>query len=56
MEENGLDPEIRKVLEARGHKVIALPHIADAPSILFQNGMWTGSSEPRNPGGSALGI
>ena len=54
-EKGGLTDDQRKSLEAMGYTFKERPHIADAPSIGWANGMWMGAAEPRRTGGLALG-
>lgn len=54
-EENGLSKEVLDVLRTLGHDVAPRRAIADSPAILRVGSRWTGSSEPRNTGGLALG-
>jgi gamma-glutamyltranspeptidase/glutathione hydrolase len=54
-EENGLPKEVLDALRVLGHEVMPRSAIADSPAILRDGRMWTGSPEPRNTGGLALG-
>ena len=57
IEEGGLPDDVLRALGARGHKCEAWDAIADAPSIVRgPGGVWTGSAEPRNKSGLALGL
>jgi gamma-glutamyltranspeptidase/glutathione hydrolase len=45
-----------KDLNAMGHETKEVGHIADAPSIGIDKGLWIGGAEPRRDGSLALGL
>lgn len=57
VEPEGFLADTLRSLEERGHEVgLAKHRIGDAPSILRDGNSWTGTSEPRQAGGLALGF
>ena len=55
IEQGGLTGEQRQALAGMGYIFKERPHIADAPTIGWSHGSWTGAAEPRRMGGLALG-
>jgi gamma-glutamyltranspeptidase/glutathione hydrolase len=55
IEKGGLSDEQKKGLELMGYTFKERPHIADAPTIGWSNGAWTGVAEPRRMGSLAAG-
>ena len=55
LEPHALADEVRQELERMGHATKDVPHIADAPAIGLDRGLWMGAAEPRREGSLALG-
>lgn len=54
-EKAGLAPTTREALGAMGYAMKERGHLADAPAIGRENGVWVGVAEPRRIGGFAAG-
>jgi gamma-glutamyltranspeptidase/glutathione hydrolase len=54
-EKNGVGDADRRALTAMGYTFKEREHIADAPAIAWQGGVWIGAAEPRRLGALALG-
>jgi gamma-glutamyltranspeptidase/glutathione hydrolase len=56
VEPHGLPDEVRRALEAMGHTLKEVDHLADAPAIGRALGLWNGAAEPRRDGSLAVGL
>ncbi|MDP9151539.1 MAG: gamma-glutamyltransferase, partial [Myxococcota bacterium] len=56
LEPRALDPTVRQALEQMGHVTKEVEHLADAPAIGRDRGLWEGAAEPRRQGSLALGL
>jgi gamma-glutamyltranspeptidase/glutathione hydrolase len=54
-EEHGLPDEVIASLKALGHTMKPTQHVADAPTIVRQGGVWAGAREARNGSSLAMG-
>ncbi len=54
--ETGMNPEVIKLLKKMGHKVEMQQTIGSTQSILWQDGIFQGSADPRRPNALALGL
>ena len=55
LEPHALPDDVRRALEAMGHATKEVEHLADAPAIGRERGLWSGAAEPRRDGSLALG-
>jgi len=55
LEPHSLPEDVRRALEKMGHSTQDVEHIADAPAIGRERGLWLGAAEPRREGSLALG-
>jgi gamma-glutamyltranspeptidase / glutathione hydrolase len=55
LEPHGLPDDVINALHAMGHATEETDHLADAPGLGREQGMWEGAAEPRRLGGLALG-
>jgi gamma-glutamyltranspeptidase/glutathione hydrolase len=55
LEPHSLPDDVRQALEKMGHATKEVEHIADAPAIGRDRGLWHGASEPRREGSLAAG-
>ena len=55
LEPHSLPADVRRAFEAMGHATKEVEHIADAPAIGRERGLWLGAAEPRREGSLALG-
>jgi gamma-glutamyltranspeptidase/glutathione hydrolase len=55
LEPHSLSDDVRRALEQMGHPTKDVDHIADAPAIGLDRGLWLGAAEPRREGSLALG-
>ncbi|MDP9034125.1 MAG: gamma-glutamyltransferase [Myxococcota bacterium] len=56
LEPRSLDAAVRQALEQMGHVTKEVQHLADAPAIGRDRGLWEGAAEPRRQGSLALGL
>ena len=56
LEPRALPEDVVKALTAMGHATKETEHLADAPGIGRDHGLWAGAAEPRREGGLALGL
>jgi gamma-glutamyltranspeptidase/glutathione hydrolase len=56
LEPNALSPHVVDALHAMGHESKEVEHLADAPAVGRDRGLWEGASEPRRLGSLALGL
>jgi gamma-glutamyltranspeptidase/glutathione hydrolase len=56
VEPRALAPEVVDALRAMGHESKEVEHLADAPAVGRDRGLWEGASEPRRLGSLALGL
>jgi gamma-glutamyltranspeptidase/glutathione hydrolase len=56
VEPRALAPEVVDALRAMGHQSKEVEHLADAPAVGRDRGLWEGASEPRRLGSLALGL
>jgi gamma-glutamyltranspeptidase/glutathione hydrolase len=54
LEPGALPDDVRRALEHMGHATKEAAHIADAPAIGRERGLWYGAAEPRRAGSLAL--
>jgi gamma-glutamyltranspeptidase/glutathione hydrolase len=54
--ETGMNPETIKLLEAMGHKVDMQKTMGSTQSIMWRDGVFHGSADPRRPNALALGL
>jgi gamma-glutamyltranspeptidase/glutathione hydrolase len=54
--ERGFSPDTIKILKGMGHDVKVQPTMGRIQTVQFENGMYWGSSDPRNPDGAAIGV
>ena len=55
LEPHSLPDDVRQALEKMGHATKEVEHIADAPAIGRDRGLWHGAAEPRREGSLAAG-
>jgi gamma-glutamyltranspeptidase / glutathione hydrolase len=56
LEPRGLPADVLDALHAMGHRTKEVDHLADAPAIGRELGLWQGAPEPRRAGGLGLGL
>lgn len=56
IEPRALAVEVLRALQTMGHVTREVEHIADAPAIGRDRGLWQGAAEPRRTGSLALGL
>jgi gamma-glutamyltranspeptidase/glutathione hydrolase len=56
LEPRGLPTDVLDALHAMGHRTKEVDHLADAPAIGRELGLWQGAPEPRRAGGLGLGL
>jgi gamma-glutamyltranspeptidase/glutathione hydrolase len=56
LEPRSLPPETVAALRAMGHETKEVEHLADAPAIGRDHGLWQGAPEPRREGALGLGL
>jgi gamma-glutamyltranspeptidase/glutathione hydrolase len=56
LEPRALPEDTVRTLHAMGHDTKEVEHLADAPGIGKDRGLWEGAAEPRREGGLALGL
>ena len=56
LEPRALSEETTNALRAMGHETKEAGHLADAPAIGRDGGLWIGAAEPRREGSLALGL
>ena len=56
LEPRALPEEVVKALRAMGHETKDVEHLADAPAIGRDKGLWQGGPEPRREGALGLGL
>jgi len=54
--ENGMNPEVIKLLKGMGHKVDMQQTMGSTQSIMWRDGVFMGSADPRRPNALALGL
>ena len=54
--ERGISPDTIALLKALGHDVKVMPTMGRVQTVQFDNGLYWGASDPRNPDGAAIGI
>lgn len=54
--ETGMNPEVIKLLERMGHKVDMQQTMGSTQSIMWNNGVFQGSADPRRPNALAQGL
>jgi len=54
--ETGMNPEVIKMLKGMGHKIDMQQTIGSTQSILWRDGIFQGSADPRRPNALALGL
>jgi gamma-glutamyltranspeptidase/glutathione hydrolase len=55
LEQRALPEDVVQALHAMGHQTEETEHLADAPGIGRDRGLWEGAAEPRREGGLAVG-
>jgi gamma-glutamyltranspeptidase/glutathione hydrolase len=55
LEPRALPEQVVQALQAMGHETKEAEHLADAPGIGHDRGLWEGGAEPRREGGLAVG-
>jgi len=55
LEQRALPEQVVQALQAMGHETKETEHLADAPGIGHDRGLWEGAAEPRREGGLAVG-
>ena len=55
LEPHSLPDDVRRALEKMGHATKEVEHLADAPAVGLDRGLWLGAAEPRREGSLALG-
>ena len=56
LEPHGLPADVVTALHAMGHATNEVEHLADAPGLGRERGLWLGGPEPRREGGLGLGL
>jgi gamma-glutamyltranspeptidase/glutathione hydrolase len=56
LEPHGLPQDLVHALGAMGHETKEVEHLADAPGLGRDRGLWLGAPEPRRNGGLGLGL
>lgn len=56
LEPHALPDDLVKALRAMGHETQEIEHLADAPGLGRDRGLWLGAPEPRREGGLGLGF
>ena len=56
LEPHGLPEDVVRALHAMGHETKEAEHLADAPAIGRDRGLWQAGPEPRREGALALGL
>jgi gamma-glutamyltranspeptidase/glutathione hydrolase len=56
IEARSLPEFVRQALERMGHATKEVEHLADAPALGRDRGLWTGAAEPRRKGSLGLGL
>ena len=54
--ETGMNPEVVKLLKGMGHKIDMQQTMGSTQSIMWQEGVFHGSADPRRPNALALGL
>jgi len=54
--ETGLNPEVINLLKDMGHKIDLQKTMGSTQSIMWQDGIFQGSADPRRPNALALGL
>ena len=54
--EAGMNPEVIKLMKAMGHKIDLQQTMGSTQSILWRDGVFQGSADPRRPNALALGL
>lgn len=54
--ETGMNPEVVKLLKGMGHKIKPQKTIGSTQSIMWRDGVFHGSADPRRPNALALGL
>ncbi len=54
--ETGMNPEVVKLLKGMGHKISPQKTIGSTQSIMWRNGVFYGSADPRRPNALAMGL
>jgi gamma-glutamyltranspeptidase/glutathione hydrolase len=56
LEPRALPEDVVRALHAMGHETKDVEHLADAPAIGRDKGLWQGAPEPRRDGALGLGL
>jgi len=54
--ETGFSPDTIRILKNMGHEVKVMPTMGRIQTVQFDNGLFFGASDPRNPDGAAIGV
>ena len=54
--EQGYSPDTMKLLKGIGHTIAVSPTMGRIQTVQFENGLYFGASDPRNPDGAAVGV
>jgi gamma-glutamyltranspeptidase/glutathione hydrolase len=54
--ETGMNPEVIKLLTGMGHRIDLQKTMGSTQSIMWQDGVFQGSADPRRPNALALGL
>ena len=54
--ENGMNPEVIKLLKRMGHKIDMQQTMGSTQPIMWRDGVFLGSADPRRPNALALGL
>ncbi len=54
--ESGISPDTVSLLRQKGHTVVFSPGMGSLQSIMWQDGLFYGYSDPRRPGAKAVGV
>ena len=54
--ETGMNPEVIKLLKGMGHKIDMQQTMGSTQSIMWRDGVFHGSADPRRPNALALGL
>jgi len=54
--ETGMNPEVIKLLKGMGHKIDMQKTMGSSQSIMWQDGVFQGSADPRRPNALAMGL
>jgi gamma-glutamyltranspeptidase/glutathione hydrolase len=56
LEPHSLPDDVVRAIRQMGHETKEVEHLADAPGIGIDRGLWTGAAEPRREGSLAAGL